>query len=379
MARTRKPKNRNIFLRGSTWWVRYTDRGRQIRESAGTTSFEEADRYLKKRQGEVVTGKFAGLTAERITIDDLLNGVEEDYRDNARRSLPQLLSRLKRLRPAFDNVRAVDFSTDHVKRYRTARLNEGAKRAAVNREIEVLARAWSLAQKCDPPKVTRSFHFPMFEEDNIRTGFLEHDQYQALHEALPVYLKPLLLVAYHVPCRLGELTNLLMTQLDFNARAIVLNPGETKNREGRHLPMFGSMRECLLMQKAIRDARFRDCPYVFFGETGERIVDIRKAWRAACKRAGIDEHTLFHDLRRSAARNMRRAGVPEHTIMKIAGWKTPSMFRRYDIQDARDMQRAGELMERWMDSRGPISTNLAQSPESEQSDPLKGVGSKSLN
>jgi hypothetical protein len=52
---------------------------------------------------------------------------------------------------------------------------------------------------------------------------------------------------------------------------------------------------------------------------------------------------------------MRLAGVPEHTIMKIAGWKTPSMFRRYDIQDARDLQKAAETMEKWMASRA-IST-----------------------
>jgi integrase len=91
---------------------------------------------------------------------------------------------------------------------------------------------------------------------------------------------------------------------------------------------------------------------LFFGETGGRIVDFRKAWKSACRRAGLDENTLFHDLRRSAARNMRRAGVPEHTIMKIAGWKTPSMFRRYDIQDGRDIQRAGETMERWLGAPG---------------------------
>jgi hypothetical protein len=54
---------------------------------------------------------------------------------------------------------------------------------------------------------------------------------------------------------------------------------------------------------------------------------------------------IFHDLHRSAARNMHLAGVAEATIMKIAGWKTANMFRRYDIQDSRDTQRAAEIME----------------------------------
>jgi hypothetical protein len=54
---------------------------------------------------------------------------------------------------------------------------------------------------------------------------------------------------------------------------------------------------------------------------------------------------------------MRRAGVPENTIMKIAGWKTPSMFRRYDIQDGKDIQRAGKTMEKWIAARKAASTS----------------------
>jgi hypothetical protein len=37
---------------------------------------------------------------------------------------------------------------------------------------------------------------------------------------------------------------------------------------------------------------------------------------------------------------MRRAGVPEEVAMKITGHKTPSMFRRYNITDNRDVAEA---------------------------------------
>jgi hypothetical protein len=114
MARKTRKATKNIFLRGSIWWIRYSANGRQIRESSDSTVFDDADRLLKK----LVTGKFAGLAPERIKIEELLADVEQDYRDNARASLPQLLSRLKRLKPAFGSIRAADFSSDHVKRYR---------------------------------------------------------------------------------------------------------------------------------------------------------------------------------------------------------------------------------------------------------------------
>ena len=42
------------------------------------------------------------------------------------------------------------------------------------------------------------------------------------------------------------------------------------------------------------------------------------------------------------ARNYRRSGESESVIMKIGGWKTASVFRRYSIVDEDDLRRAAE-------------------------------------
>jgi hypothetical protein len=63
--------------------------------------------------------------------------------------------------------------------------------------------------------------------------------------------------------------------------------------------------------------------------------------------AGIAAHPscLFHDMRRTGARNLRRAGIPESVVMKIGGWKTNSVFRRYAITIRRDMAQAIRQLE----------------------------------
>jgi hypothetical protein len=48
--------------------------------------------------------------------------------------------------------------------------------------------------------------------------------------------------------------------------------------------------------------------------------------------------------------------------MKIAGWKTPSMFRRYE--DGNDIQRAGQTMEQWIAAKKtPASADSTAQPD----------------
>ncbi len=54
---------------------------------------------------------------------------------------------------------------------------------------------------------------------------------------------------------------------------------------------------------------------------------------------------IFHDLRRTAARNLRRAGVAEGVIMKIGGWRTRAVFERYAIVSQTDIADALQRLE----------------------------------
>jgi hypothetical protein len=78
-----------------TWWIKYSKNARVYRESSKSKVYADAERLLKRRMGEIVTGNFAGLQVERIQINQLFDDVVEDYKRNGRSSLVGTESRLK--------------------------------------------------------------------------------------------------------------------------------------------------------------------------------------------------------------------------------------------------------------------------------------------
>jgi integrase len=82
-----------------------------------------------------------------------------------------------------------------------------------------------------------------------------------------------------------------------------------------------------------------------FTRGAKPIRDFRKSRENLCTAAGVPA-LLLHDLRWTAARNLRAAGVPEEVIMRIAGWKTSNVFKRYAIVDRADVRAALQQLER---------------------------------
>ncbi len=341
MARTRG--SGSLFKQSTSriWWVKYYRSGRSYRESTHTTDRAKAKKFLGKRLAEIATGTFTGLEVERITVAELAEGFLRDYRVNERRSLDDVQARWKlHLQPFFGSMRATSVTSDLIARYVDERQQKRAANATVNRELAALKRMYRLGLASTPPKVYRVPSFPHLIEDNVRQGFLEDGQHEKLVKGSDLWFRAIVEVGKTYGWRVSELVNLHVKQVDLLSRSIRLEPGTTKNREGREVLMTKAVYQLL---SACVNGKSPD-DQVFVRPDGKPVRDFREQWKNACAAAGVP-NLLFHDLRRTAARNLRRAGVAEGVIMKIGGWRTRSVFERYAIVTQSDIKDAVQKLE----------------------------------
>ena len=347
----------SLYKRGDVWYILFIHRGRRHRESSGSSDRKVAVALLKKRIAEVVEGRIIGPQAERVTFDDLAKLIEADYTTNARKSTVDMLGRVAHLRAAFGASRAIDITHKMLLAYVEKRTREGARPATVRYELVVLGRMYTLAIRAG--MLTTRPPLPTIRLRNARSGFFEADQLARVLAALPPVIATAIEFASITGWRIGEIRGLTWGQVDVNGCVVRLEPGTTKNDEGRTFPFGAHPRLGALMVAqmehtlAIQKERGRIIRHVFHSD-GAPLGDFKKAWKDACKAAGCPGR-LVHDLRRTAVRNLVRAGVSERVAMQLTGHQTRSVFDRYDIVSEADLTDAVKKLSRSRTEARPAS------------------------
>jgi integrase len=226
--------------------------------------------------------------------------------------------------------------------------------ATINRELAWLKHMFRLA--VDAGKLMTRPKIKMLAEDNARQGFFEHEQYESMLRHLPEDLRPVVRFAYITGWRVkSEVLTLEWRHVDLKAGEVRLEPGTTKNKEGRTFPFTIDLKALIDAQHAEHERlkkKGKVVPWVFFrlvanGRGGplrpKPITSFIKAFKTACRKAGCPGR-IPHDLRRTAVRNLERAGIPRSVAMKLTGHKTESVYRRYAIADERDLRVAVERL-----------------------------------
>lgn len=350
LYRRKKKMPDGVLIEVGPFWMKYYRNGSPFSESTHTEKKTEAQQELNKRMGDVARGVPVTSKVGRVKFDELIENLCNEYQANDRRSLDVLRIRCnKHLLPAFGGRRASTITTADINRYVVKRQTEqGAANGTINRELAALQRAYTLAVQAGLLMPQTKPYIQKLKENNVRTGFFEPEQFTAIHRHLPAYVKPVAAVAYITGWRtLSELLPLEWRQVDFHGGTLRLDPGTTKNGDGRVFPMTRDLRAVLLEQKAKTEELQRELgiliPYVFHHH-GKPFKVYRGAWKTACRKACLPGR-IPHDFRRTAVRNLVRAGVRETVAMQMTGHKTRSVFDRYDIVSQGDLNDAARKLD----------------------------------
>jgi integrase len=353
------------------WWIRYYRNGRRYEESTHTTSKTKAERLLKLREGDIAKGMNVSPKIGQLRFEEAAADLVTDYRINGKRSVDNLENTIidGALEPWFRQRRMASLTTADINAYVAQRQKDGYANATINRELAALKRMFTLAIRGG--KLLQRPHIPTLEEDNVRKGFFERAQFESVRRHLKPSLQAVATVAYYTGWRIqSEILPLKWHQIDRAAGVLRLEPGTTKNREGRVFK-YAEIAELRAVIDGLWDAHVTlerahvICPWVFHHRSwdrtakvrrpGQPIKSFRRAWVTACIAAGCPGR-VPHDFRRTAVRNLTRAGVTETVAMKVTGHKTRSVFDRYDITSEEDLAEASRKLQALADALSTTGT-----------------------
>ena len=283
----KRPRGTGSILRmkgSSVLWIKYHRNGKPVRESAHTTNVKEAEKLLRQRMAAISTGTYLGPKLEKTRVSELADDLIREYRINGRKSIDDLEARWRlHIEPFFGTLRAIDVTSQLVAQYIDSRQQEEAENATINRELAALKRMFNLARQSTPPRVQSVPYIAMLRENNIRVGFLEskqHDSLAAETGKIGLWLRAMFETGYTYGWRHQELLALRVRQVNVIAGTIRLEPGTTKNAEGREVSMTLPVRA--LLTQCVPGKSAGD--YVFTREDGTPVRDFGLRGRTLVKR-----------------------------------------------------------------------------------------------
>ena len=321
------PNYRIKLYRGRFYAVWTGDDGQTQRQSLRTADREEAERRIVdfKRDISAPSGSTVGHYVQAYL----------DYKEGRIRDHGRLAGAWANAKRTFGPLRPDQITPVLCEEYAEHRRAMGRGDGTILKEINVIRQAlnWSKvntarfeAPSAPPP---RDRHLTKDEARRLLAGCFQP------------HVKLFVRLALQTGARRGALLDLTWDRVDFTRGQIYLVVPGDENRKKRALsvPINEQLRPELL---AAQDAA--QTPYVI-EYAGERVLNIKRGFAAAVRRAGLVDVTP-HDLRHTAAVWMAEDGVPFEEIAQYLGHSSPAVtFRVYARFSPTHLRRASKSLE----------------------------------
>jgi integrase len=296
-------------------WVASTHdpQGREVEVDTGSADLPHA--YA------VLGGLLAGKRGNAMTVTALESTLVRDYTLRGRSA--RYIRRAKRIVQLFaqvyQGILIRDITAEMLAQFAELRLKFVAH-GSVKVELAILHHALRLYH--EQGYIDHLPSFPCIKPSEPRIGFLEDHEIGAICTNLPPELRGIIWFLSFTGWRVGEARQLTWKAVDFANGIVRLEPGTTKNKDGREFPfkyvpplekLLQDQREIVTQHEKINGIPI---PWVFFRWSPPRAVhDFYSRWDNACATMGRPGAHV-HDLRRSAVRRLELAGVPRRVGLR---------------------------------------------------------------
>ena len=316
----------------------YRVRIRMYGYPAQTATFDKytlAKEWAAKTETEMKEGKyFNRRKAQKYTVSEIIDKYKKSLKAQGKYESTDLTAHFRWWKEHIGKYTLADVTPALISDMKDLLLVEKNDRgqsrspSTVNRYLTTMQGVFSVAMKeWELIDINPFFRVKKLKEPQGRIRFLEKDEMERLlaecRNAANPYLYPAVVVALSTGARKMEVLTLKWENVDLpNERAILQ---DTKNGERRSINLIGEVKN--IIEDLYNNRKPRDV-YVFPSHDGEKPFDIMRSWRAAIKRAGI-ENFRFHDLRHTTASYLAMQGKSLGEIADVLGHKTLQMVKRY--------------------------------------------------
>lgn len=319
---------RLVRYRGKFAVLYYDEGDIPRRQSLGTEVKAEAERRLRDWQRH--ESRVGDL------VEEIMTAYLEDRKHHAT-GYQTLVYNWKALKPFFASHEARSIDRGVCRAYVGARGRAGIGNGTIRRELGTLRAAIRWAH----PNNESVFWFPASPPPRER--HLTREEFKALIHAAEKepHIKLFAMLALTTAGRAQAILDLTWDRVDFE-RGIIRLSGESGRRKGRAtVPMTPEAKTALLEAS---EAALSD--YVIEW-AGRKVGSVKKGFRAACRRAGLEGVTP-HVLRHSAAVWMAEAGISMPEIAQYLGHSnsrtTEMVYARFSPDYLRNAARALETI-----------------------------------
>jgi integrase len=383
--------------RSPYWQIKYLVDGKWRYETTLTRDRREAENLRAFKVYEASAGLLPGTATFEKVIEHFLR----DAKVRGLRSVPRLERATKPLLKRLEGCRAEQIDSARWLKYLDERQQEAAP-DTVHLELSIARRAYRVARSAGLVKAIPDI--PRVPHLRVRKGFIEPRDWARVRE----HLRPEFRDAcdFAVACGAREMEVLSLQWSDIEPDGQVIHLRATKTDSPRKVPYAKSPQLGGVIERRSDARRKREragviSPFVFCFDEPVKIHGrvyhvsgaplfltrkrgdcsllpmLRSNLAAACASAALPQ-LLFHDFRRSAARNFERAGAPRSVARMIGGWSN-RIYDRYAIGDESELGTALAQVGDYLHQRGWHSVGTRENSSIKSRKLLaEGGGSRTL-